>query len=222
MKKAPLDAVPPAATARRESLWRLFDRTFAIRTFTIVVAYFFTVMSFYFLINWTPKVLVNEHFSLGAGISGAVLINAGGIVGGLVLGWFARHFGLIRLASLYMLLVAAAMIGFGYTQNNVILLGGLAAASGFFSIGSICSLYAITGAAYPVGIRNTGTGLVIGFGRAGGIIGPYIGGILIQDGWTRPEYYTALAVPSIVAALVVLLVSIKRDEPAAAPAAVRA
>jgi MFS family permease len=225
--REPIAALPEvtetkAAAREAASARRLFDKTFTARTLTITTAYFFVVMSFYFMLNWTPKVLVDQGLDISTGISGAVLINVGGVFGGLLLGWFTHKFGLIRLASLYMFLVFCGMTAFGFVESNLPLLAVLAVFTGFFMIGSIVSLYAITGAAYPVQVRNTGTGFVIGAGRAGGILGPYLGGLLIAAGWTKPEYTLALAVPSAIAALVILMVSLNDTAPSAARAPARA
>jgi MFS family permease len=70
-------------------------------------------------------------------------------------------------------------------------------------IGAMASLYAIVPAIYPPRVRNTGTGLAIGIGRLGAVVGPYLGGVLIQHGWERFAYYSVLAIPVLVSALVV-------------------
>ena len=79
----------------------------------------------------------------------------------------------------------------------------LAGVGGFFLIAMICGLYAIIGAMYPVHVRNTGTGLAIGTGRFGAVLGPFIGGLLIQAGWSRPAYCLALALPLLLAAILI-------------------
>ena len=93
--------------------WRsvfVFGGAFFRRTAMICGAYFLTMLSFYFLLNWTPKVLVNQGFSLRVGISGSVLMNLGGVAGGLLLGLATRRFGSRELASYSMVALFAAMI----------------------------------------------------------------------------------------------------------------
>ena len=65
------------------------------------------------------------------------------------------------------------------------------------------SLYAIVPMIYPARVRNTGTGLAIGVGRMGAVVGPYLGGLLIAAGWQRLAYYSVLALPVLVSALAV-------------------
>jgi MFS family permease len=185
------------------SVFSIFDRAFAARTALICSAYFLTMLPFYFVLNWTPKVLVDEGFSNATGISGSILMNASGVVGGLLFGLLARKLGLQRLGAVYMLMLLASVVAFGFAGSNLLLLMAFAMAIGFSMIGTICALYAIIGAMYPVRVRNTGTGLAIGIGRLGAIAGPYLGGVLIAAGWTRPLYCAVLAAPLLVSAFLV-------------------
>ena len=181
----------------------IFDRSFATRTLLVCASYFLVMLSFYFLLNWTPKVLVNEGLSLQIGISGAVLMNAGGVIGGLLFGYFAGIFGLRELSSVFMVLLFVSVVVFGFADLNLAAMAVLVSIIGFFMIGVIASLYALVAAMYPPQVRNTGTGLAIGIGRFGAIAGPYLGGVLIAAGWSRPAYCTALVLPALLAAYLV-------------------
>ena len=199
--------------------WRsvfVFDGAFFRRTAMICAAYFLTMLSFYFLLNWTPKVLVDQGFSLRAGISGSVLMNLGGVAGGLLLGLATRRFGLRELASYSMVALFAAVIVFGFLGRDLAALATVALIMGFFMIGNVVGLYATIAAMYPVRVRNTGTGLALGIGRIGAVAGPYAGGLLIAAGWSRPVYCIALALPLIPAAFLIrrvpLLTASKKDE----------
>lgn len=191
----------------------IFNRAFTTRTVLICTSYFLFMLSLYFLLNWTPKVLIDEGLSVQLGISGAVLMNAGGIIGGLLFGYFAGIFGLRELSSIFMVLLFIAVVVFGFAHFDLAAMAALVAIIGFFLIGIIASLYALVAAMYPPQVRNTGTGLAIGIGRFGAIAGPYIGGVLIAAGWSRPAYFAALALPTLLAAFLV------RRVPLASPAA---
>jgi benzoate transport len=204
MRRPEIASLPPRAVADEpESVLAVFDRAFFARTLLIVSAYFLAMIPFYFMLNWTPKVLVDQRLSLGTGISGAVIMNGAGVVGGLLMGSLTNRFGLRRLTSISMVLFFVAIVGFGLAGSNLPLLLLLAGVVGFFLIAMICGLYAIIGAMYPVRVRNTGTGLAIGIGRFGAVVGPFIGGVLIGAGWTRPAYCLALALPLLIAAILI-------------------
>ena len=190
-------------TAKPTSLFSIFDRAFAVRTALICSAYFLTMIPFYFVLNWTPKVLVDEGLSLSTGISGSIVMNAAGVIGGLLFGLLARRWGLRRLCAIFMLMLLVSIVAFGFVGSKLVFLMIFAMAIGFSMIGTICGLYATIGAMYPVRIRNTGTGLAIGIGRLGAIAGPYLGGVLIAAGWSRPLYCVALSLPLLVSAFLV-------------------
>jgi len=201
-----LDGLPelqdPAAQPSA-SIFSIFDRAFVGRTALVCSAYFLTMLPFYFVLSWTPKVLVDEGLSLSIGISGSIVMNATGVVGGLLFGLLARRSGLKRLCALFMLLLLASIVAFGFAGSHLLLLMIFAMAIGFSMIGTICGLYAIIGAMYPVRIRNTGTGLAIGIGRLGAIAGPSLAGVLIGAGWSRPLYCVVLSLPLLVSAFLV-------------------
>lgn len=205
MGRAELTELPPPNSAQTGTRGALagFDKAFFWRTLPICTAYFLTMLPFYFMLNWTPKVLVDEGLSLSTGISGAVIMNGAGVIGGLLFGAVASRLGLRTLTSVFMVLFFGSIAGFGAAGTTLPLLWALAAAVGFFMIGVISGLYAVIGAMYPVRVRNTGTGLALGIGRLGAVAGPYLGGVLIAAGWSRPVYCAVLAAPLLIAALVI-------------------
>ncbi|MEI9885870.1 MAG: MFS transporter [Rhizomicrobium sp.] len=206
-----LDALPPPAAKSEGNMSGTLNADFAWRTARICVAYFLTMLPFYFMLNWTPKVLVDQGLSISTGISGAVVMNGVGIFGGLLFGAVANRVGLRQLTSICMVLFFAAIAGFGAVGANLTLLLVLAGAVGFFMIAMISGLYAVIGAMYPVSVRNTGTGLALGIGRLGAVVGPYLGGVFIAAGWSRPVYCAVLAAPLLIAAILIRRVPLLGD-----------
>ena len=202
------------STVAVKTVTGIFNRDFASRTLLICTSYFMIMLTLYFLLNWTPKVLVDQGLSVELGISGAVLMNAGGVIGGLLFGYFAGIFGLRQLSSVFMVLLFISVVVFGFADFDLVTMAILVAIIGFFLIGIIASLYALVAAVYPPQVRNTGTGLAIGIGRFGAIAGPYLAGVLIAAGWSRPAYCTALVLPTLLAAFLVRRVPLAgRAEP---------
>ena len=117
-----LPVVQDQAENAASSVFSIFDRAFAARTALICSAYFLTMLPFYFVLNWTPKVLVDEGLSLTTGISGSILMNASGVVGGLLFGLLARKLGLQRLGAVYMLMLLASIVAFGFAGSSLPLL----------------------------------------------------------------------------------------------------
>jgi len=186
------------------STQEIFSAAFRGRTFAIWIAFVALMSAFYFVTNWTPKILIDAGLSTDAGISGGVLIAAGGVVGGLALGWISVRTSVYKVAAFYMLVAMVAMGVFGFLDFELSTMLPVAFLIGFFLAGSIIGLYSLVPDLYPSRIRNTGIGWALGIGRLGAVIGPFAAGALINAGWERSEYFLALSLP-IVASLIAVL-----------------
>lgn len=188
------------------SLLTIFRPPYATRTAAVCVAYFCVMMTCYFFLSWTPKVLTEQGLSISGGISGSMLMNIGGVVGCLLFGFFAREIGTRRLAAAFMvgLFLAGAVFGFAPATTAALLTATLLI--GFCLYASINAMYAVVPPVFPATVRTTGTGLAMSVGRLGAVTGPALAGVLMSAGWERPGYCLALAAPMLLAALSLLWV----------------
>jgi benzoate transport len=198
-------ALPPASVAdvSVRAVLGVFDRRFRSGTVLICTSFFMLMLSFYFVLSWTPKNMVDLGFTVSEGISGSILLNLGGIIGGLAFGYYAGRSHARRLSPIMLGFCFLAIVAFGLLHGGLITVMAGAFVAGFFLIGSMASLYAIVPMIYPAQVRNTGTGIAIGFGRLGAVVGPYLGGLLIAQGWSRAAYYAVLALPILIAVLAI-------------------
>ncbi|QYE33919.1 hypothetical protein KZX46_13935 [Polymorphobacter sp. PAMC 29334] len=74
----------------------------------------------------------------------------------------------------------------------------------------IVGLYALLARSFPPELRVTGTGLAIGIGRAGAVLGPVIGGFLIAAGTSIALSIAIVGAGSLVAAA--LLIALGRKQ----------
>ncbi len=203
---AELPALPvrDAAAVRAGSFAGLFAPGVLGSTLLIWSSFFLLMFSFYFALSWTPKLLVQAGLSAQQGITGGVLLNIGGIVGGSLFGFLASRFNLGWLTASCMVLAAASMAAFGVVTGHLGPAFVSAFAIGGFIFGSMAGLYAFAPIVYPAAIRTTGMGWSIGIGRFGAILSPLIAGVLLDRGWTPPGLYYAFALPLLVSMLTVL------------------
>ena len=142
------------------------------------------MFSFYFITSWTPKLLVAAGLSTRQGITGGVLLNLGGIVGGSLFGYLVS-----RLAAEAARLPVPrpspppAWCSSALFAADLRAAFPIALAIGVFLFGSMVGLYAATPILYPAAIRATGMGWAIGIGRIGAILAPVIAGLLVDRGW---------------------------------------
>ncbi|MDZ4729028.1 MAG: MFS transporter [Xanthomonadales bacterium] len=173
------------------------------------LAFFIVMFSFYFVLSWTPKILVDAGMSTSQGISGGVLLNMGGIVGSLLLGYVSSRLDISKLIAVYMVLSAALMAVFANVSSFDITLQMLALALGFFIFGSMVGLYALAPHLYPVQSRSAGLSIAIGIGRIGGVTSPLLAGYLFDHGWAQADGFIMFAIPLLLAAVVVIALKAK-------------
>ena len=207
MQRTELAELPPLpAVGERPSntIPGLFNGGLARSTLLLWAAFFLLMFSFYFALSWTPKLLVSAGLSARQGITGGVLLNIGGIVGGSLFGLLAARLDLGRLTAASLTMTAVAMAAFGASTGHLGASFAIAFLIGAFIFGSMAGLYAFAPVIYPAAVRTTGMGWAIGIGRIGAILAPLIAGMLLDSGWQAPKLYYAYALPLIAAMAAVL------------------
>ena len=191
------------APSRRVMLDELFTARYLRSTLLIWMGFFLVMFSFYFVLSWTPRLLVAAGLSARQGITGGVLLNLGGIAGGSLFGYLALRRSPRWLTCGYAGLAALSLVLFGLLGAKLGPAFVVALGIGVSLFGSMVGLYALAPSLYPAAIRTTGMGWAIGIGRLGAILAPITVGLLIDAGWQTPQLYFAFAVPMVAAALVV-------------------
>ena len=175
--------LPPVdPEAPRAHIAELFRPGLAMITVLLTAAYFLHVLTFYFILKWVPKIVVDMGFSPSA--AGGVLVwaNVGGLIGGLLFSMLSLRFTLRGLLIGAMLASVVMINVFGQGQADLHGLSIAAAMGGFCTNAGMVGLYAITAASFPTSVRGGGTGFVIGVGRGGAALSPVLAGFLFQSG----------------------------------------
>jgi len=202
---AEVDALPVAEpSAPRASAAELFSPRLRATTLLLTLAYFLHVMTFYFILKWVPKIVVDMGFSPTA--AGGVLVwaNVGGLAGGLLFSLVSLKVPVRTLLIVSMVASVIMVTLFGAGQADLRGLSWAAAAGGFCTNAGMVGLYALIAASFPTAVRAGGTGFVIGIGRGGAALGPIVAGFLFQSGLGLLAVAAIMSVGSLVAALAIL------------------
>jgi benzoate transport len=200
MRHPAVDALPePSADKARVPLAALFSPLLVKSTLLLTLAYLGHIMTFYFILKWVPKIVVDMGFSPSA--AGGVLVwaNVGGATGAVLLGLLTAK---VRIRTLTMaaMAVSAVLVGvFGRGQANLSELAMVAAAAGFFTNAGIVGLYALVAQSFPTDVRATATGFAIGVGRGGSALAPALAGFLFAAGYGLQSVAILMAMGSVVA-----------------------
>jgi benzoate transport len=194
------------------SVAELFTPRLRRITILLTLAYFLHIMTFYFILKWIPKIVVDMGFE--PALAGHVLVwaNVGGLAGSLLLGFLSLKFQIRGLVIAALILGAIGVAWFGLGQADLRELSMAAAGAGFFTNAAVVGMYAMLAQLFPTDVRAGGTGFAIGFGRGGSAVGPIFAGFLFAGGAGLPMVAMVMAGGSIVAAVLLALT------PSSAPA----
>ncbi len=169
-------------------------------TLLIWASYFLLMYSFYFVVSWTPKLLVDSGLTTSQGISAGVYLQTGGLLGAIAIGLLGARIKVAALTAFFFLCGVVSMLCYGLGDLPLLALMALSGVMGFFLIGAMIGLYTIAPALYPFSVRVTGVGLAIGVGRLGAIAAPLVGGLVLNVGFSNGVVYALFAVPLVLAA----------------------
>ncbi len=213
---------PVSADVRHRSIGDIFGPTLIATTLIVTIAYFFHVMTFYFVIKWVPKIVADLGFAPSAAAGVLVWANVGGATGGALMGLLGMRFGMKPLTIGVMVMSTVMVIVLGNTPADLQRWQLTAAACGFFTNAAIVGMYAIFAQAFPTHIRAFGTGFAIGVGRGGSALAPALAGYLFKAGWNLPAVSTTMSIAALIAAGVLSLLKLKPDQTDAEAAAPQA
>ncbi len=182
---------------------RLFTPALRRTTLLLTLAYFLHIMTFYFILKWIPKLVVDMGFEPST--AGRVLVwaNVGGLAGSLLLGFMSLRIQIRGLVIVALLCGAVGVIVFGAGQTDLRQLSLAAACAGFFTNAAVVGMYALFAQLFPTDVRAGGTGFAIGVGRGGSALGPMIAGFLFAAGAGLPVVAMAMAAGSVIAAILI-------------------
>lgn len=198
---------------RQKSVGDVFSPRLIRVTSLVTAAYFLHLMTFYFILKWTPKIGADLGFS--ASQAGGVLtwVNFGGVLGGAAFGVLSGWVGVKPLTIGILALAAAGVTLFGRSPADLDTMTYLAAVAGFFGNAGVSGLYALAAYVFPTHVRATGTGFVIGVGRAGAVLSPILAGVLLDSGAMLPAVALIMGSGSLVAAIVLTFLKERSVQP---------
>jgi MFS family permease len=209
---AAINALPAVSPdVRRKSISDIFSPSLLATTLIVASAYFLNIVTFYFIMKWVPKILVDMGFAESSASGVLVWANVGGAVGGAVLGLFTLRFSLKKLAIGSLVLAAVFVAVFGRTPADIAIMSMLCAVAGFFLNAGVISLIAVAAQAFPTHARAFGTGFMIGLGRGGGTLAPILAGVLFKYGMRLPAVALVMAIGSLLAAVVLMFLKLQPE-----------
>jgi benzoate transport len=143
----------------KRSLAGIFSPALIATTIMVTLAYFFHITTFYFVIKWVPKIVVDMGYEASSAVGVLVWANVGGALGGALLGFLTLRY-TVKSLTIAVLLMSMVMVTiFGRSPDNLAMLSLASGAAGFFTNAGVVGLYALFVHSYPTHVRASGTGL---------------------------------------------------------------
>ncbi|MCU4569342.1 MFS transporter [Acinetobacter ursingii] len=206
MELNPLSALPHYEKNQNKGgeVAKLFHGQLGFQTFCLWGAFFMVMFGFYFVMSWTPKILISMGMSPDQSVSTGILISIGGIFGAAIIGLLASRMKIFHALSLFLGLTAACIFLFVAvsSQVGIALIVGLLL--GTLINGCVAGLYSISPTIYSADIRSRGVGYAIGFGRIGAILSPTVAGIFLDQGVAPATLYAYYGIVFILAIFLIL------------------
>jgi MFS family permease len=178
----------------------LFRGAMLATTMALTLAFFAYMLALYFLMKWIPKLVVDMGHPASAAARVLVCANLGGIAGTITMSLLSQSCNPRHLVTAALMCSGAAVLAFGQSPEELVSLAVVATTAGFFINAANSGFYSIVAQAFPSRLRASGTGFVIGAGRAGSALGPILAGVLFEAGWSLPVVSGAMACGCLVAA----------------------
>ncbi|MFB5759576.1 MFS transporter [Paenibacillus medicaginis] len=173
-------------------------------TIMLWVLWFTVVFSYYGMFLWLPSVMVIKGFSLVKSFEYVLIMTLAQLPGYFTAAYLIEKLGRKFVLVVYLLLTAVSAIWFGTAQSAGVLLAAGICLS-FFNLGAWGGMYAYTPELYPTSVRSTGVGMAASFGRIGGVIGPFLVGMLLAQGTSITTVFVIFFVAIIIGAAAVLV-----------------
>ncbi|WP_343652727.1 MFS transporter [Herbaspirillum sp.] len=196
---------------KRGSIKTLLAPAYRRATLINWVAGFLSLFCIHGLTGWLPSMVIQRGEAISSAFGYGSLIMLASLFGGVSSGWFADRVGSrVRAMVVWYVAAAIAMVALAMFSERYMMIVFVAAA-GFFVFGAQAVLNNFQVMSYPTEVRGTGMGIAVGINRVGGIMGPFLIGLLHTISPDPSVTFSGLAVALMLAALCVSLS--KRTDP---------
>ena len=180
--KPEITELPPAPEAAAKPKVTDILSNPRLRPVTLLLAfgYMFHTLTFYYILKFAVQIVADTGFSQPDAASTLTYANIGGAVGGALFGLFLRKFDIKGPTIIAALLGVVAVAWFGMGHGALGEWRFAAFMTMFFLNAAIVGFYAAFARGFPAYARATGTGFVLGVGRAGAAGSPIIAGYLFD------------------------------------------
>lgn len=195
--------VVPAASSR-VPVAQLFADGRTAMTLWIWAGCIAAFMVYYFLFSWLPILLNATGMSINLSLVGGAIYPAGGFAGGLLFAYLSTRKPVPAITSALFVVSTCSVVMIGFVAPSLVVPTLFLVGVG--SVGGLLASTALVSLAYPVEMRSAGIGWAVGLGRFGSMLGPVLGGVMLDMKLPLGTMCFVIAVPAFVSAAAFFLV----------------
>jgi AAHS family 4-hydroxybenzoate transporter-like MFS transporter len=183
----------------------LFRDGLALITPLLWLLFALNLMGFYFLLSWTPTLLIAAKLPPATAALSIAMLQLGGTVGALALiRWLDRYQFLVLTLLFLVAVPVVGSIGYVGAGSTKAALLGVSFLAGFCVLGIQSGINVAGALVYPTSLRANGSGWELGIGRLGSIVGPLLGALFVK--LPVEQLYMWSAVPFVLGAVICFLI----------------
>jgi len=201
----------PKNTAEKISPITLFKPHIALTTIILMLAYFGNIGTYYYFVKWLPTIVSDLGYSKSEATTVLGIISLGGVFGSIGVGLMARAVAIKPLMIITLLASAAGVALFPYFTGSLVTMKVVGFATGVAIFGAISGFFGLFVASYPANLLSSGSGFVLGVGRGGAVLGPFIPGLLFTAGLDLKLVAFIMAAGSLIAGFIIIFLP-KKDQ----------
>jgi MFS transporter, AAHS family, 4-hydroxybenzoate transporter len=179
----------------------LFTDRRAVTTFCLWGASFVSWLVIIVEGSWTPVLMNQAGYTIAAGSVILGFLNGGATLAMIGVGFLIDRWGAYRVLAWCFVLGGLGLFAIGIYPSSFALTLVVATLAGIFTGATGSGTIALAAMSYPVAMRSTGVGWSLGIGRIGAVVGPIAAGNLMAMHYAAGQILIALAVPCVLAAL---------------------
>lgn len=217
---APLVEVAPkdsAATSGQADIERtgfaaLMTKRFFFATVVLGFVSFAGLLLTYGLNTWLPRIMEGYGYDTNGSLTFLLILNGGAVVGALYGSKLADRYSPRPIIITTFIIAAVSLVMMTFELHIALLLGFIAFA-GVGTLGTQVLGYGYVSNYYTTNARSAGVSWFAGFGRLGGVAGPFVGGLLAaMNLGGAAAFYVFAGVALFGATMVILVPGQDRDD----------
>ena len=181
-------------------LGEIFRGSLKFITPLLWICFITTLMANFFLNSWIPLILESNGLTPKEAAFASAGYHVGGTVGGVLVSLLLNRYGYSAIVALFVL-APVAIFSMGLEGNSHAMITMFTWVAGFAVLGVQFGNNACAGLIYPTEARSNGVGFALGIGRLGAIVGPVIGGTLLEQKMPLDELFAWASSPMAVGAI---------------------